>query len=878
MNTILKIILLASVIPFILLAQQKDKDSYRSAFDKDLGINDRAAGVHNASNIGLYFENRGKLYPRRITEGPSGEFPINSTKHYIYRINPMVGIPGNVVQGRYTTNEEWEAVGGYHNNDLARIAFSDNPETWNVELGWPFKDSEGNPIFISDQDSYCVYSDSNNTRSVLGILLAQTGYAFGVNFAKNIIFYKFQIINAGQNNLSGVYFDLYTDIDVGNVSGGDPEYADDKLGYDPERKLIYFFDDGISNEWPDGKTGYFGVTFLKTPEVNGLERGITDMHYNLYDDDLDIDTVQYGIMSSAQSLYNSSLGPKFFHLGSNTSLHFDDPATIPSSGMDILANISSGPYELIIGDTLTFITAIVAGETLDEIQESASQAQNTVDANFELPKPPPRPNLFGMAGNFKSLLFWDDNAERSKDKFTGEYDFEGYRIYRSQDQGATWDMLVDFDMVNNQGQNTGLQYSYTDTSVINGFEYWYSITSYDRGSSNIESLESPIGNTLESINTVSVIPRSDATGRTPVSPYDIQSIAGESNFVLRVNPVDTSALAGNSYRVGFVYTSKKEIGDLETSVNLEITDSSLTKPYKYGIQFTSSSTYNVLNLTTGEIIGREGYNYPPGGRPIDIPGHGIKAILSDAPGTPPEKLPETGDLITINYSVYVVRNGQDTVTSPRPFSTGQNQATIDGIIYKLDQPDLIQNFSRVGGTDNLNMQFGVAADTLIKTDLYLVTTTGNGKSGTNSFISLMVKNSAMDTVIMIDSLYNLDTFEFEGVECRVEFPSDQPPGAGNIFSVETLAPVMPGIRDMYNFKIKGAVNDTRVVSQNINNIKVVPNPYMVSSLYEREYGELRREPLRQIQFINLPSECTIYIFSVNADLVKTLHHNSSNGT
>ncbi len=874
LNTLLAVIILFSFIK----AQEKEKDSYRSAFDKVLGIDDRAAGTHNASNIGLFFENRGKLYPRRITEGPSGEFPINSTKHYIYRINPMVGIPGNVIQGRYTTDEEWEAVGGYHNKELAQIAFSDNPQTWDPQLGWPIKDADGNPLIISDQDSYCVYSDSNNTKSVLGILVAQTGYAFGVTFAKNIIFYKFQVINVSQNNYSGVYFDLYSDIDVGNVSGGDPEYGDDKLDYNAEKNVVYFFDDGLSNEWPGGKTGYFGVAFLKTPEVNGVEPGITDMHYNLYDDDLDIDTVQYGIMSSAQSLYNSSIGPRYFHPGNNTSIHIDDPGTIPASGMDILGNISSGPYNLNAGDTLTFITALVAGETLQEILDVTDQAQSTVDANFELPKPPARPLLYGTAGDFKSILFWDDAAERSQDKFTGEYDFEGYRIYRSQDQGANWNKIADFDIVNSQGQNTGLQYTYTDTTVINGFEYWYSITSYDRGDANIESLESPIGNTLESLNTISLTPRSDAIGREPVSSYDIQKTSGESNYVFKVDPIDSGGLAGNSYTAGFLYTIRKDKGDLETSVSLQITDTAMTTPYKLGIQFTSPSAYNVVNLTTGEIIGREGYNYPPGGRPIDFPGYGVKAILSDDPSAPPEKLPESGDLISINYSVYIIRNNQDTVVYPRPFSIGQEQATIDGVRFSLVQPDLIQEVSRVGGTDNIDMQFSVSADTLITDDLYLVSITGNGMNGKDGFISILVKNSAMDTVLTADSLYNLDTFEFAGVEGKVTFPSDDPPDAGNIFSVKTLAPVLPDIRDKYSFKIKDAVTLPSVVAEKINSIKVVPNPYLVSSLYEREYGELRREPLRQLQFINLPPECTIYIFSVSADLVKTLHHNSSNGT
>jgi len=104
--------------------EEREREKY---IEKNLGIMDRAGGVHNASNIGLFFENRGKLYPRRLSQGPSGEFPINSGKHYIYRLNPFIGVPDNVVQGRFTTNEEWEAVGGYHNPQYAKIAMSDKP-------------------------------------------------------------------------------------------------------------------------------------------------------------------------------------------------------------------------------------------------------------------------------------------------------------------------------------------------------------------------------------------------------------------------------------------------------------------------------------------------------------------------------------------------------------------------------------------------------------------------------------------------------------------------------------------------------------------------------------------------------------------------------
>jgi hypothetical protein len=96
--------------------------------------------------------------------------------------------------------------------------------------------------------------------------------------------------------------------------------------------------------------------------------------------------------------------------------------------------------------------------------------------------------------------------------------------------------------------------------------------------------------------------------------------------------------------------------------------------------------------------------------------------------------------------------------------------------------------------------------------------------------------------------------------------------------VETLIPKAPNIQDAYHFSIVGSAVDNKNVAQSIDQIKVVPNPYMAGALYEREYGELRREPLRQLKFINLPASCTIHIFTVAGDLVQTIQHNSVNGT
>lgn len=859
----------------------KEKDTAPSTLSKTGGLLDRAAGTHNASNIGLFFENRGKLYPRRISDGPSGEYPINSGKHYIYRINPMVGIPGSVVQGRFTTNEEWEAVGGYHNPDGVKIAFSDNPATWHPTRGWPVKDSAGNPIIKSDQDSYCVYNDANNNRGALGIQIAQTGYAYGVKFAQNILFYKFEITNTSGRQYDSVYFNMYNDIDIGNASGGDPEYADDFIGFDKARNFVYFYDDGYTSEWSDNKTGYFGTLFLKTPKVNGLELGLTDMHYNLYDDDKDIDTVWFGVFSSSRGLFNSGIGNKFFHLGSNTSLHFDDPATIPSTGMDLVCNMSSGPYTLGPTDTLVFYTAIVAGENLADITATADQAKRIMQFDFEISKPPAIPKLTGSAGNQRVTLYWDDRSESSKDSYSGQYDFEGYRLYKSVDRGITWTTIAEYDIVDLIGIDRGLQYAYVDSGVTNGIEYWYTLTAFDRGDASIASLESPRGKVAGAQNLAIVIPRSNAIGRNPVGVDAVRSIGrGVSNYVLDVHPTDNDALANNQYDVGFSFVQRTESGTLKTRARLVVFDSTRVLPHSYGFRFDSPTSVNVVNLTTGADVGGNPKSYFSG-LAYTIQTGILRIILEDPnTGAAPEFLPKAGDYLTVNFGLFCAKNGTDTVIALKPLTFEKTQSTTDGVVLTLRPPAMIQNVSKIAGSDIVDMTFSVARSDSIRNNRYLVSTTGRGTNAATGkpFISLSVRDSTSTIIMTVDTLYSPGSFEFRGVGTRVEFSPTNPPAAGNTYAIQTIVPAPPSLLDRYRFGIAPSTTNRTAVAEQLHTIRVVPNPYIVSSLYEPEFGELRREPLRQIQFTNLPTPCTISVFTVDATLVKTIYHSDPNGT
>jgi hypothetical protein len=336
-----------------------DKPAQR--YDGIKGPLDRASNVHKEGRLWMYFNNYGKLYPPNFNMH-SGEWPAGSNHEYIYRMGPVIGVPYNVVHSLTRTSEEFEAIGGL-NSGMGLIAMSNDSTTW-PSYGWPRRDSLGNPIIKSPEDSYCAFSDSNNLVQPLNLIIYQSGYAFGFSYAQDFVFFEWEIVNAGSDTLRDVYFALYCDIDVGNTPGGAPEYCDDKVVFNKEENCIYFYDaDGFSTDW-NSPTGYFGVKVLRTPTVGGRELGITDFHFFLYDDDpfriAGLDTVQYKLMCSDSTLKNDPFwGPRLFH---GPDIHFDDHNLISPRGMDLVAIISVGPFSLVPGIPQKVAIAVVAGE------------------------------------------------------------------------------------------------------------------------------------------------------------------------------------------------------------------------------------------------------------------------------------------------------------------------------------------------------------------------------------------------------------------------------------------------------------------------------------------------------------------------------------
>jgi len=158
---------------------------------------------------------------------------------------------------------------------------------------------------------------------------------------------------------------------------------------------------------------------------------------------------------------------------------------------------------------------------------------------YLLPAPPHRPKVRAEVENQSVVIYWDkQSAEESVDPILGTKDFEGYRVYRSNvgtdiirhdDFVLNLSLVGEFDRADNTvGYNTGFgqilldqpkvfpcdtivtstgerivqcdttNYWYrfpphgTDVPSLNGWQYMYAVSAYDRGDSanNVPSLES----------------------------------------------------------------------------------------------------------------------------------------------------------------------------------------------------------------------------------------------------------------------------------------------------------------------------------------------------------------------------------------------------
>jgi hypothetical protein len=143
---------------------------------------------------------------------------------------------------------------------------------------------------------------------------------------------------------------------------------------------------------------------------------------------------------------------------------------------------------------------------------------NGILDRFVLPEPPTSPKMKIVPSDNKVEIYWDASAIESVDPITRVKDFEGFRLYRSnagddldQNLADNSNLITQWDSVGNDiGFNNGFDaiklaqpvkfdgdpvtynFRYTMDNLLNGWQYQFTITAFDKGNKllNIGSLES----------------------------------------------------------------------------------------------------------------------------------------------------------------------------------------------------------------------------------------------------------------------------------------------------------------------------------------------------------------------------------------------------
>jgi len=121
-------------------------------------------------------------------------------------------------------------------------------------------------------------------------------------------------------------------------------------------------------------------------------------------------------------------------------------------------------------------------------------------------------------------------------------------------------------------------------------------------------------------------------------------------------------------------------------------------------------------------------------------------------------------------------------------------------------------------------------------------------------------------VFLDDSLAATWMFELTQDTTRVG------PVSGDVAIVKLNIPFLSS--DVFEFTSYAEGMDKAKAKQELDKIKVVPNPYIIANSWEQKNPYANGRGPRELHFIHLPEKCTIRIFNIRGQLVREIEHNT----
>ena len=150
---------------------------------------------------------------------------------------------------------------------------------------------------------------------------------------------------------------------------------------------------------------------------------------------------------------------------------------------------------------------------------------------------------------------------------------------------------------------------------------------------------------------------------------------------------------------------------------------------------------------------------------------------------------------------------------------------------------------------------------------------GNAQQAPYMFIRFYQDSLDITSTVTIDTLITeTDTTYTEVVNYDTAMVEIVHAKMGDVYRLATYRPFSKS--DTYEFTTTQSRVNKDSAKTELNDIAVVPNPYVVAASWEPRHVFTSGRGPRKLDFINLPSECTIKIFTLSGYLVDTIEHQS----
>jgi subtilisin family serine protease len=203
------------------------------------------------------------------------------------------------------------------------------------------------PDVASEFDVDGTFSDAPAATGALPIRVHHKAYAWSSPGNRKYVIVEYTIKNTGTVNLNNLYAGIFADWDIDAAT-----YGSNRASFDAVNKMGYAFYTGAAGR-------YAGIKLLtNTAPVK---------HYAL-------DNVAGGAGGIDLNAGGFDISEKYTALSTNRT-----NAGVGGTGVDICDVVSSGPFVVAGGDSIKVAFALIAGDSLSDLQTSAGNAQIMYD-------------------------------------------------------------------------------------------------------------------------------------------------------------------------------------------------------------------------------------------------------------------------------------------------------------------------------------------------------------------------------------------------------------------------------------------------------------------------------------------------------------------